>query len=216
MTSVKPEQPGEIDEIVSSGEVKSFTVELPAEMYTQLEVLSRQLDRTMDSMIAEAVRYSMTPPGGAARIARKRRQFTPSGGHEEMVWAAIAYLMSYAGIEDDARRVWPWRGKFTPGEDVADNLATAGALVAAEIDRWQEGTDAARSDSDPQAEYPHRSGAASSADGSRDGDHGAGQLRLDGTDAEPNPATATLSGRGGAERVGDRSDPGDKEERNET
>lgn len=88
-----------------------------------------------------------TPSHGAARIAReRRRQIVEEGwdaAHDdehdgnELIAAAMAYLVAVDDPEhaDSARVEWPWDPEsFKPSDPIVD-LAKAGALIAAELDR---------------------------------------------------------------------------------
>ena len=91
---------------------------------------------------------------GAELIANeRRRQIEQEGwtsedddGHEmgEIACAAACYVMT--AVDDDIADVepfdyeawWPWHpNSWKPSEDPIRNLAKAGALIAAEIDRLQ-------------------------------------------------------------------------------
>lgn len=54
----------------------------------------------------------------------------------ELIRAANCYMMSvYFPNEPMGEVMWPWRSPFKPYDDPLRNLAAAGALIAAEIDR---------------------------------------------------------------------------------
>ncbi len=89
-----------------------------------------------------------TEPTGVERIAAERQEqitrgYTPDHDFdhhhpEELVQAARAYLL----IEQQAHLaygLWPFNpGSFRPGSDRRDELAKAGALIAAAIDAYDE------------------------------------------------------------------------------
>lgn len=115
-----------------------FTLRIDPDIKKQLDDISERTGRSLNSLINEACAHAMTLPGGSARIDQERRKLIPQGDRGEQAWAAVAYILSYLGADDDARRAWPWTQDF-PGEGGAEDLVHAGALAAAEIDHWQEG-----------------------------------------------------------------------------
>jgi hypothetical protein len=116
----------------------SLTLRLPPELKEELEQVKERTGRSLNTLIVEACAHSMTLPGGSALIDRERRKLTPQGDRGEQAWAAVAYLLSYLGATDDARRAWPWTQEF-PGEGGLDDLVHGGGLIAAEIDHFQKG-----------------------------------------------------------------------------
>jgi len=116
-----------------------LTLRLDPDTYEIMKAAAERRGRSLNTMINEACRASITPPGGAARIARERRRL-PRRPPGQQARAAAAYLMSYLGHRDGAARLWPARwGRLTarPGDPAA--LVQAGALLAAEFDVQQEG-----------------------------------------------------------------------------
>jgi hypothetical protein len=54
----------------------------------------------------------------------------------ELVRAAICYAEAGSGFNLEIEQFWPWEmASWKPGPDCIRNLAKAGALIAAEIDR---------------------------------------------------------------------------------
>jgi len=137
MTGTPPQWPDRpaADTIPPAGTV-SLTLRLPPEVHADLKEVSGRLGRSLNTLVVEAVMHAMTPPGGAAQIAGQRRKLTTRRGN---AWAALAYLLGYLGRAADARKAWPWNGRFAVDEADPESLVQAGALLAAEIDRWQEG-----------------------------------------------------------------------------
>jgi hypothetical protein len=123
------------DTIPPAGAVP-LTLRLPPDVHAGLKGVAERTGRSLNTLIVEAVMFAMTPPGGAAQIAERRRKLTTRRGN---AWAALAYLLGYLGRKADARKAWPWQGRFSVDEADPGSLAMAGALIAAEIDRWQEG-----------------------------------------------------------------------------
>jgi hypothetical protein len=88
--------------------------------------------------------------GGVLRIAAARQRqieekgYTPERDrlyvHQELLAAAICYAHNCGQFKGGAPRNWPWRAEYwkpTPGDAIND-LAKAGALIAAEIDRLEQ------------------------------------------------------------------------------
>lgn len=74
------------------------------------------------------------------QIRRKGYTFEHDAGHRkgELINAAIVYAMSAGGateMEQAAAIWWPFPEPFKPSKDKTEDLADAGALLAAEIDR---------------------------------------------------------------------------------
>ncbi len=103
-----------------------------------MAAISQRTGQSLNSMITEACRNSLTPPGGAAKIARARRRLPPRP-EGESVRAAAAYILSYLGRGGDARKFWPWGGRFAARAGDSNSLWWAGAHLAAAFDRKQEG-----------------------------------------------------------------------------
>lgn len=85
---------------------------------------------------------------GIELIAQKRREQVEKHGfdvthdaelyeNEELLSASYAYMIHHKNPEL-ASEHWPWYSKWNP-KDKITNLAKAGALIAAEIDRLQAG-----------------------------------------------------------------------------
>jgi hypothetical protein len=136
-------EPAHDDTIPPEGSV-SLTLRLPPALHAALKEVSATRHRSLNSLIVDAVQHAMTPPGGTAQIAAARRRMTLAGrrGRAEQARAAVAYVLGYLGRRADARREWPWLGRFAVEKADTASLAMAGALLAAEIDRVQkdEGT----------------------------------------------------------------------------
>ena len=90
---------------------------------------------------------------GAELISQERkRQISEEGynkthdsfhNYEEFIKAAISYSLSCLNNEDLKRTAnlwWPWSKESYKPKDVLQNLKRAGALFAAAIDRYEEGT----------------------------------------------------------------------------
>ena len=85
-------------------------------------------------------------------LAERERQISEEGynkkhdslhNYEEFIKAAISYLLSSLNNEDLKKfgnLWWPWSIESYKPKDVLQNLKRAGALNAAAIDRYEEGT----------------------------------------------------------------------------
>jgi hypothetical protein len=113
----------------------SLTLRLPAPLHAELKQMATRRQRSLNSMIVEAVQFAMTPPGGASLIAKARRDVGPRGRAQAR--AAAAYILAYVGEQSGARRLWPWQGRLTLAAGDPSYLPAAGAHIAAEIDRVQ-------------------------------------------------------------------------------
>lgn len=122
----------------SGSEVVQFTLRLPPVIHLMMKNLAEERELSLNKMIVEACRQALSMPGGAESIRLAREKLIVQGDHGEQAWAAIAYLLNYLDAHDDAARAWPWTQAF-PGLGGAHDLIKAGGLVAAEIDRWQDG-----------------------------------------------------------------------------
>lgn len=114
-----------------------FTTRFDPDIKEQLDKVSEDTGRSLNSLINEACANAMTEPGGVSLVNQARRKLIPQGDRGEQAWAAVAYLLAYLGAPDDARRAWPWTQDFCP-EGAVEDLAQAGALACAEIDNYQE------------------------------------------------------------------------------
>lgn len=77
-------------------------------------------------------------------MAERKRQIRQEGwtfNHdaqwtdEQLVWAALSYLLHKEGDKNSLPSTWPWGQEFWKPKDRLSNLIRAGALIAAEIDR---------------------------------------------------------------------------------
>ena len=114
-----------------------MTLRLDPDVHEIMKAIAEKENRSLNSMINKACRDAITPPGGAARIARERRRLRPQPSGQQ-VRAAAAYLLSYLGQQRAAARWWPW-GRFAARPGDRDSLWRAGALLAAEFDVQQGG-----------------------------------------------------------------------------
>jgi hypothetical protein len=85
-------------------------------------------------------------------LAERERQISEEGynkthdsfhNYEEFIWAAISYSINSFN-DDESKKLgeqwWPWSEESYKPKDVLQNLKRAGALIAAAIDRYEEGT----------------------------------------------------------------------------
>lgn len=113
----------------------TLTARLRPDLHAQLEERKRAGSiRSINMTINEAVESYLAQAGGAAEIAKMRRRLLPRSNPAH---AAAAYLLGYLGNEGQARRWWPWSGRFTVKAGDPVNLPLAGALIAAEIDKTE-------------------------------------------------------------------------------
>lgn len=110
----------------------TLTTRLRPDLHEALERAKASTGKSLNLLINEYVEQGLTSPGGAAQIARARRRLPV---RPEPARAAAAYLLGYLGRLAEARKVWPHQGRFTVKAGDVENLATAGGLIAAEIDR---------------------------------------------------------------------------------
>lgn len=125
------------DTTPSGEDVKQFTLRLPPVMHKLMSEQAEESGRSLNQTILDACIASLAEDG-IADIIRERAAMIVQGERGEQVWAAIAYLLNYLGATEDAVRAWPWTQQFQ-GLGGARDLAKAGGLAAAEIDRWREG-----------------------------------------------------------------------------
>lgn len=125
-----------------------LTARLHEDLHRQLGEMSNRTGKSMNRLLNEAVEMAISPPGGAAMISeeRKRQLATYDARHDarhenaELARAALAYLQEYLGWHKSAMADYPWEWEsFNPGPAPPDTLAKAGALIAAEIDRFTGG-----------------------------------------------------------------------------
>jgi hypothetical protein len=135
----RPAPPSEPDpdSTPTGSEAKQFTLRLPPVLHKILTDRAEETDRSLNQLILDACQDAVSDDG-VAEITRERAGVLVQGDRGEQAWAAVAYLLSYLGAEADAARAWPWTQQFL-GLGGASDLAKAGALAAAEIDRWREG-----------------------------------------------------------------------------
>lgn len=134
----RPGGPDAFADTSPSGEdVKQFTLRLPPVLHKILSEQAEESGRSLNQTVVDAC-LEMIAEDGVADIARERRPMIVQGERGEQAWAAVAYLLSYLECPEDAVRAWPWTQRFL-GLGGASDLAKAGALAAAEIDRWREG-----------------------------------------------------------------------------
>src|SRR5262249_55842725 len=115
-----------------------LTVRLDPDIHEIMKNASERTGVSLNQMINKACREQIIGPGGAARIARERKR--PTGRRKgEHVRAAAAYILGYLGNAAQARKAWPWGGRFTVRKGDPDSLVRAGAALAAEYDVRQEG-----------------------------------------------------------------------------
>lgn len=119
--------------------ITTLTLRLQPDLKEYLDGIKEQTGHSLNTLINKAIEHAMTPPGGAAQIAKARRKITPAGDRAQQAWEAVAFILSYLGAKTDAQRAWPWEDPF-PGTGEIGDLATAGGLCAAEIDLFQNGT----------------------------------------------------------------------------
>jgi hypothetical protein len=85
-------------------------------------------------------------------LAERERQISEEGynkthdsfhNYEEFIKAAISYSINSFN-DDESKKLgeqwWPWSEESYKPKDVLQNLKRAGALIAAAIDRFEEGT----------------------------------------------------------------------------
>lgn len=125
------------DTTPSGDDVKQFTLRLPPVVHKILSEQAEDSGRSLNQTVVDACVASIAD-NGVTEIARERETLIVQGERGEQAWAAIAYLLSYLGCVEDAQRAWPWTQHFQ-GLGGASDLAKAGSLAAAEIDRWREG-----------------------------------------------------------------------------
>jgi hypothetical protein len=128
----------ELSDTNPSGEdVKQFTLRLPPVVHKILSERAEVSGRSLNQTVVDACLATLAEDG-LAEVTRERQGLIVQGERGEQAWAAVAYLLSYLGCPEDAGRAWPWTQQFL-GLGGAGDLARAGALAAAEIDRWKEG-----------------------------------------------------------------------------
>jgi hypothetical protein len=110
----------------------ALTLRLRPDIHANLAEIKERTGRSLNSLINEACENSVIPPGGAAKIARERRRLQV---RSDPARAALAYVLGYFGHTAQARKAWPGQGRFSVAEGDPSHLATAGALIAAEIDK---------------------------------------------------------------------------------
>jgi hypothetical protein len=125
------------DTTPSGEDAKQFTLRLPPVVHKMMSENAEATERSLNQAIVDACIATLSDDG-IAEITRERSGILVQGERGEQAWAAIAYLLSYLGVLEDAERAWPWTQQFL-GLGGASDLAKAGGLAAAEIDRWREG-----------------------------------------------------------------------------
>ncbi len=118
-------------------EPKQFTLRMPPVLHKMASEDAEKTGSSLNQWILDAC-IARLAEDGIAEITRERGGVVVQGERGEQAWAAIAYLLSYLGAAGDAERAWPWTQQFL-GLGGASDLAKAGGLTAAEIDRWREG-----------------------------------------------------------------------------
>lgn len=122
----------EKDDTLTGDDLVRLTVRLLPDVHHGLAQIAEQTGESLNTLVNKYCRQAMIPPGGTAQIARMRRRLPP---RSEPARAALSYLLSYFGKQAEARRVWPWHGKFSAAEGDTASLVLAGALAAVEIDK---------------------------------------------------------------------------------
>ncbi len=123
----------DISDTLTGDETVSLTLRLKVTTHEKLEAVKAAGGPSLNSQINKMCEDALTP-GGAAQIAAQRRRLTPRGRPGPGARAALAYTLGYLGYGRDARRAWPWNGRFAVPEGDPEHLALAGALLACEID----------------------------------------------------------------------------------
>lgn len=125
------------DSTPTGEDTKQLTLRLPPVVHKILTERAEESGRSLNQTIVDACQTVLSDDG-ISEITREREGILVQGDRGEQAWAAVAYLLSYLGADADAARAWPWTQQFL-GLGGAADLAKAGALAAAEIDRWREG-----------------------------------------------------------------------------
>src|SRR5213075_430236 len=86
------------------------TTRLRPDLHAALEAVKSRTGKSINMLINEAVENALTPPGGAAKIAKKRARLPMRSAPDR---AAAAYLLGYLGRLGEARRLWPWSGRLS-------------------------------------------------------------------------------------------------------
>src|SRR5258706_15703698 len=106
-----------------------MTLRLDAGTHDIMKGISERTGKSLNSIINKACRDAITPPGGAARIARERRKLPRRPGGQQ-ARGATAYLMAYLGNARAAAKMWPWGGKLAAAPGDRDILWRGRAPVA--------------------------------------------------------------------------------------
>lgn len=126
--------PRDLSDTLTGDETISLTLRLKTATHAQLEEVKTTTGRSLNALINEACEHALAPAGGATQIVVQRRRLIPRGKQGEQAWAALAYILGYLGQDRQARRAWPWKGRFNIIEGDPKHLPLAGALLACEID----------------------------------------------------------------------------------
>lgn len=114
----------------------AITTRLRPDLHEQLERRKRAgTIKSINMEINKAVEQYLAQADGAAKIVSMRRRLLLPRSNP--AHAAVAYLLGYLGNDGQARRWWPWSGRFSVEAGDPANLPLVGALIAAEIDKTE-------------------------------------------------------------------------------
>lgn len=119
-------------------------VRMRPDIHHGLELMKANTGRSLNALVNEACDQMISlhaAAGGAAKIARERRRLPL---RSEPARAALAYLLGYLGRAAEARKMWPWAGRFHVKPGDPSHLPLVGALIAAEIDKQHPAPSGAR------------------------------------------------------------------------
>ena len=107
-------------------------VRLRPDIHLDMQAVKDRTGQSINSQINSYCEQRLVPAGGAARIGRTRRHLPP---RSDPARAALAYLLGYLGRGAEARKAWPWQGRFAVRAGDPEHLIMAGALCADAHDR---------------------------------------------------------------------------------